>query len=145
MFDIYSGHLFIYRSLYAADPRDPRGKVAVINAACDESWQTWRLFIERDSARRGVRLRRLDGDACTAAQAREWAPVSTREYPSRYPCSMPHTTRRGLDGNALRGSVRLQLLDVATLQPLHACVPSRYAAPRTPWFRRGRVAALQQV
>ena len=37
MLDIYSGHFFIYRSLFAADPRDPRVKVAVINAACDES------------------------------------------------------------------------------------------------------------
>jgi hypothetical protein len=40
MFDICSGHLFIYMSLFAADPRDPRVKIAIINAACDESWQT---------------------------------------------------------------------------------------------------------
>jgi hypothetical protein len=55
------------------------------------------LFFGRGSARRlgGARMRRLDGDACTAAQAqewaREWAPV---EYPSSTRRETPVVVRR---------------------------------------------------
>ncbi len=83
MFDIYSGHFFIYRSLFAADPRDPRVKIAIINAASDDSSADVNYL--SSASRRGAWAAHVCavfvGDACTAAHAREWERVSTREYP----------------------------------------------------------------
>ena len=150
MLDIYSGHFFIYRSLFAADPRDLRVKSSGYKRRLRRVLRRRELFLGRGSARRvgGARMRRfcrrcLHGSPCTG--------VGTREYPSStrrgtlVVCRTPHAvvwTGMPTWQRTAAAARRCNRTAAARVRPVEV----RRTAYAVVWtWQRGRVAALQQV